>query len=203
MSCFEDYLSQVTPDGWVSFFGALIGVMSALLSILSEIRISKNQLKQQKKENKKIYYDKLLGSLPSIDMLCTQADYLNNEDGLLGSFVDVEARSKVLEDRMNDQSSNIAEREQYRYKIKCHENYINYWNKANATIEDFYTNGFFNVVKNECSGNVIIAYYDFVVAFQNEHFYCGPIIRTELLRNLLINLAEEIRKAEEDVNFCG
>lgn len=194
MKCFEDFLSQVTPDGWMSFLGALLGAMLTLISILIAIRIAKKQLTQQKKENKKIYYEKLLGSLPSIDMLCTQADYLNDEDGLLGSFVDVEARSKVLEDRMNDQSRSEAEREHYKHKIKCHEDYMNYWNEANAKIEEFKANGFFNVVKNECSGNVIVAYYDFVVAFHNEHFYCGPIIRTELLRNLLINLAEEIRK---------
>ena len=194
MKVFENFFSHVTPDGWMSFFGALLGAILTLISILIAIRIAKKQLTQQRKDNKKIYYEKLLGSLPSIDMLCTQADYLNDEDGLLGSFIDVEARSKVLEDRKNDSSCSETEREHYKHKIKCHEDYMNYWNAANTKIEEFKTDGFFNVIKSECSGNVIVAYYDFIVAFHNEHFYSVPIIRTELLRKLLINLAEEIRK---------
>ena len=191
---FEVFLSQVTPDGWISFFGALIGALLTIISILIAIRISKKQLQQQKKENTKKYYEKLLGSLPSIDIICTQADYLNEEDGLLGGFVDVEARSKILENKMNNPSCTELEREHYHYKIKCHEKYMAYWSEANTKIEEFKSSGFFNAVKNECSGNVIVAYYDFVSAFHNEHFYCGPIIRTELLRELLANLTEEIRK---------
>lgn len=128
MKVFENFFSHVTPDGWMSFFGALSGAILTLISILIAIRIAKKQLTQQRKDNKKIYYEKLLGSLPSIDMLCTQADYLNDEDGLLGSFIDVEARSKVLEDRKNDSSCSETEREHYKHKIKCHEDYMNYWN---------------------------------------------------------------------------
>lgn len=106
MKIMEEFFCKVTPDGWMSFFGALLGAVLTLISILIAIRIGKKQLMQQKKDSKKIYYERLLGSLPSIDMLCSQADYLDEEDGLLGSFVDVNSRIKVMEDRMNESSCN-------------------------------------------------------------------------------------------------
>lgn len=190
----EEFFCKVTPDGWMSFFGALLGAVLTLISILIAIRIGKKQLMQQKKDGKKIYYERLLGSLPSIDMLCSQADYLDEEDGLLGSFVDVNSRIKVMEDRMNESSCTATVREHYKHKIKCHEEYMDYWNAANRKIEEFKEDGFFNVVKSECSGNVIVAYYDFIVAFHNEHFYSGPVVRTELLRRLLTELVEAIQK---------
>ena len=57
--------------------------------------------------------------------------------------------------------------------------------------------GFYNAVKSACNGEVIKCYYDFVVAFHNEHFYSGPIIDTDLLRSNLSRLFEAIKKAEK------
>lgn len=59
MKIMEEFFCKVTPDGWMSFFGAVL----TLISILIAIRIGKKQLMQQKKDSKKIYYERLLGSL--------------------------------------------------------------------------------------------------------------------------------------------
>ena len=190
VSYLHDFLIQITPDGWMNFF------RSFSLTILI-ITIIKTTRKKTEVKNKNIYYNLLLGSLPSIDVICTQSDYLDEKDGLLGSLTDAEARSEILEDRMNDQSRSDIERENYKYKVKKHKAYIDYWNSANDKIEELMTNEDFKVIENKCDGNVVTYYCDFVAAFRNEHFFGRPIIRTELLRNLLVNLAEEIRMVEK------
>lgn len=192
MSYVNDFLIQVTPDGWIKFFSSLfVAILYLILIRTIIIRIP------QKAERKNIYYNLLLSSLPSIDVICTQTDYLDDEDGLLGSLTNADTRSKILEDRMNDQSRSDIERENYKYKVKKHKAYIDYWNSANNKIEELMTKEDFKVIENKCDGNVFAYYCEFVAAFRNEHFFGRPIIRTELLRNLLMNLAEEIRMVEK------
>ena len=192
VSYVNDFLIQVTPDGWIKFFSSLfVAILYLILIRTIIIRIP------QKAERKNIYYNLLLSSLPSIDVICTQSDYLDEKDGLLGSLTDAEARSEILEDRMNDQSRSDIERENYKYKVKKHKAYIDYWTKANDKIEELMTNEDFKDIENKCDGNVFAYYCEFVAAFRNEHFFGRPIIRTELLRNLLMNLAEEIRMVEK------
>ena len=190
----KEFFLEITSDGWISFAGSLLGALLTLISILIAWKIGKKQILQQERERKKVYYDQLLSSLPSIDMLQTQADYLNDEDNLLGGFSDAESRTKIMLDRMNSSSCSREECEHYKHKIKCHEKYLTYWKAANDKIEALKEDGFFNVIKSECNGKIIAAYYDFVIAFHNEHNYCGPVISTELLRKLLVNLADEINK---------
>lgn len=60
MKIMEEFFCKVTPDGWMSFFGALLGAVLTLISILIAIRIGKKQMMQQKKDSKKIYYERLL-----------------------------------------------------------------------------------------------------------------------------------------------
>ncbi|WP_029201427.1 hypothetical protein [Oribacterium sp. NK2B42] len=192
VSYVNDFLIQVTPDGWIKFFSSLfVAILYLILIRTIIIRIP------QKAERKNIYYNLLLSSLPSIDVICTQTDYLDDEDGLLGSLTNADTRSKILEDRMNDQSRSDIERENYKYKVKKHKAYIDYWNSANNKIEELMTKEDFKVIENKCDGNVFAYYCEFVAAFRNEHFFGRPIIRTELLRNLLMNLAEEIRMVEK------
>ncbi|SEA89261.1 hypothetical protein SAMN05216349_1462 [Oribacterium sp. KHPX15] len=190
VSYLYDFLIQITPDGWMNFF------RSFSLTILI-ITIIKTTRQKTEVKNKNIYYNLLLGSLPSIDVICTQSDYLDDEDGLLGSLTNADTRSKILEDRMNDQIRSDIERENYKYKVKKHKAYIDYWTKTNEKIEDLMTNEDFKDIENKCDGNVFAYYCEFVAAFRNEHFFGRPIIRTELLRNLLMNLAEEIRMVEK------
>ena len=39
MKIMEEFFCKVTPDGWMSFFGALLGAVLTLISILIAIRI--------------------------------------------------------------------------------------------------------------------------------------------------------------------
>ncbi len=100
MRCLFDFFSSITPDGWISFVGSLLGAVLTLVSILVAIFSERRRHAQKVIERRQVYYDRLLGSLPSIDKICSQADYLNDEDGLLGGFSDSEARIKIMEDRM-------------------------------------------------------------------------------------------------------
>lgn len=128
-------------------------------------------------------------------MLQTQSDYLNDEDGLLGGFSDAESRIQIMINRMNSPNCPHEKCEHYKHKLKCHERYLSYWKTANDRIEELKEDGKFNVIKSVCNGRIIAAYYDFVVAFHNEHNYSGPVITTDLLRKLLLKLNEEINKA--------
>lgn len=157
--------------------------------------MTRKQLVQQSKAEKKKYYEMLFESLPSIDTICSQADYLDDEDGLLGGFSDAESRIDIMKKRIESSECTEDLRNRYIYKIKKHEDYLEYWNNANEKIQKLRNDGIFNVIKNECDGNVIAAYYDFIVAFSNEHNYAGPVINTNLLRRLLITLATEIKCA--------
>lgn len=81
-----------------------------------------------------------------------------------------------------------------RHKEKQHEKYMAYWEMANENLEKFMNDGHYNVIKSNCDGKTIACYYDFVVAFRNEHNYCGPVINTESLRNKLVRLFEVINE---------
>lgn len=191
---FDTFINSINPDGWISFAGSIIGAFFTLISVIIVILIERKHDIENKKRLKRIYHNRLLESLPSIDQLRTQADYLNDEDGLLGGFTECESRIKIMENMMTYPTCTQEQREHLKYKIKSHEEYLNYWDKANKKIDDFMNDGYFNVVKSECDGSVISAYYDFIVAFHNEHNYCGPVITTEHLSNLLVDLVNEIHK---------
>lgn len=187
-------INNITADGWISFIGSMVGAIITAISIIIAIRINNKQMKQQIIQKIRPYHDALKGSLPSYDYIMTQSDYLDEEDNLLGGFLDVEGRLSILEKCFNDSEESNG---LLKYKIEQHKKYMDYWSKSNSKIEEFMNSGFYNAVKSECNGEVIKCYYDFVVAFHNEHFYCGPIIDTNLLRNYLSRLFEVIKKAEK------
>lgn len=187
-------INKISPDGWLSFIGSMIGAIATVISILIAIRMNNKQIKQQKIQSIRPYHDALKESLPSYDSIMTQSDYLNEEDNLLGSSVTVEGVLSILERNLNDSQEKNGLLE---YKIEQHKKYMEYWSKANSNIENFINSGFYNAVKSACNGEVIKCYYDFVVAFNNEHFYSGPIIDTSLLRGNLIRLFEAIKNAEK------
>ncbi len=190
----SNFFDSITPDGWISFAGSIIGAFFTLVSVIIVILIERKHNIQNIKNSKRIYHNRLLESLPSIDQLCSQADYLNDEDGLLGGFTSSESRVNILVNKMNDDLCTDERRAHFKYKIERHKEYLKYWEKANIKIEEFMNDGYFNVIKSECDGAVIAAYYDFIVAFHNEHNYCGPVITTDDLRNLLVKLVEEIHR---------
>ena len=195
MSTAYEFFSKVSPDGWMSFFGSLVGAFVTIISILIAVHTERKHTIREKKEKQRSFHNRLLESLPSIDTLCTQADYFDDEDGLLGRFSDAESKIRTMNKRINSESYSKEEKENYKYKIKRHEEYLKYWNEANQKINDFMERGSFNVIKTECESSVIAAYYDFVIAFQNEHFYSGPIITTEILRKLMNDIVIAIEKA--------
>ena len=197
MECIVDFFSKVSADGWMNFSGQIIGSVLTLCSIIVAIKAQRKQDIRKQKEKQNKYHNRLLESLPSIDILCTQSDYLNDEDSLLGGFSSAEARTEIMKKRMNSDSYTDEEREHYRYKIRCHEEYLKYWDNANKKLIEFMENGSFNVIKAECELNVILGYYDFVVAFRNEHNYSGPVITTDRLKELLIKLARTIVEANK------
>ncbi|GEM_PF-5006483 len=186
-------INEISPDGWLSFIGSMVGAVITVISILIAIWMNNKQIKQQKIQLIKPYHEALIKSLPSYDSIMTQSDYLN-EDNLLGGFVNVEERLYILENRLNDEGETNGLLE---YKIKQHKKYMEYWSKANSNIEEFMNSGFYNAVKSACNGEVIKCYYHFVVAFHNEHFYSGPVIDTDLLRSSLSKLFEAIREVEK------
>ncbi|MBN1041469.1 hypothetical protein DVW07_05250 [Clostridium botulinum] len=188
-------INEISSDGWISFTGSMVGAVITVISILIAIRMNNKQIKQQKIQLIKPYHDALKKSLPSYDSIITQSDYLDEEDNLLGGFVNVEGRLSILEKRLNDGEERNGLLE---YKIEKHKKYMEYWNRANSNIEEFMNSGFYNAVKSACNGEVIKCYYDFIVAFHNEYFYSGPIIDTDLLKTNLCRLFEVIREAEKN-----
>ncbi|AWI06718.1 hypothetical protein [Clostridium drakei] len=188
------WINKITADGWISFIGSIIGAIITAISIIITIRINNKQIKQQMIEKIRPYHDALKESIPSYDYIMTQSDYLDEEDNLLGGFVDVEGRLSILEKRLRDSEEPNGLLE---YKIEQHKKYMEYWSKSNSKIEEFMNSGFYNAVKSACDGEVIKCYYDFFVAFHNEHFYSGPIIDTDLLRGNLSRLFEAIKNAEK------
>ncbi|MDO4302031.1 MAG: hypothetical protein Q4D26_11665 [Clostridia bacterium] len=189
-------LGEITADGWISFIGSIIGAVITAISILVAIYQSRLQINQQKITMLVPYYESLLQSLPCYDKIMTQADYLNEDDNLLGGFTSSESKLYILEERVKD-VKNDNDRSLLEYKIKKQKEYLEYWNQANKKIEDFMSDGYFNAIKSACNGDIISCYYDFVVAFHNEHYYCGPVIDTDLLRNNLVRLMEAINKAKK------
>lgn len=189
------FFSKVTADGWISFIGAIIGALITAISILVAICQSKKQIKQQNIIVLIPYYEALLKSLPSYDKLMTQADYLDETDNLLGGFTSSEGKLHILEKRL--ENTNDDEKGLLEHKIKKQKEYLEYWNKANKRIENFMSDGYFNAIKSACNGDIISSYYDFIVAFHNEHYYCGPVIDTNLLQNNLVRLMEAINIAKK------
>lgn len=187
-------ISKISSDGWISFTGSMIGAVITIISILIAIKMNNKQIKQQKIQSIRPYHDALKKSLPSYDSIMTQSDYLEEKDNLLGRFVAVEGIIHILEKRLNDGEETNGFLE---YKIEQHKKYMDYWRKANSNIEEFMNSGFYNAVKSACNGEVIKCYYDFVVAFNNEHFYSGPVIDTDLLKSNLCRLFEAIKGAEK------
>lgn len=189
-------IQDITPDGWATFIGAIIGAVITALSIVVAIKGNMKQIKQQKINAMIPYYESLLQSLPSYDTLVTQADYLDDKDGLLGGFLSAQDKLEVLKNSINQ----VAERERglLEYKIEKQKEYLDYWDKANAKIESFMKDGYFNAVKSACNGEIISCYYDFVVTFHNEHYYAGPVIDTKLLQNNLVRLMKAIDKAKKN-----
>jgi len=196
MTTVSIFFSKVTADGWISFIGSIIGAFITAVSILVAICQSKNQIKQQKISMLIPYYEALLQSLPSYDKLMTQADYLDKSDGLLGGFISSEEKLHSLERRLKC-ANDDANKGLLEHKIKKQKEYLEYWDKANKRIEDFMSNGYYNAIKSACNGNIISAYYDFIVAFHNEHYYCGPIIDTVFLQKKLVRLVEAIDRAKK------
>lgn len=190
------FLSEITADGWISFIGAIIGALITAISILVAICQSKKQIKQQKISMLIPYYEALLKSLPSYDKLMTQADYLDETDNLLGGFTSSEGKLHILEKRLENENDN-EKKELLEHKVKKQKEYLKYWNEANKKIENFMGDGYYNVIKSACNGDIISSYYDFIVAFHNEHYYCGPVIDTNLLRNNLVRLTEAINRAKK------
>lgn len=45
-----DFLSKITPDGWISFGGSLFGSVLTLISIIIAWKIGKNQALQKERE---------------------------------------------------------------------------------------------------------------------------------------------------------
>lgn len=187
--------NEISPDGWLSFIGSIVGAVITVISIFIAIRMNNKQIKQQKIQSIRLYHDALKRSLPSYDSIMAQSDYLNEEDNLLDGFVDVQRKLAILEEHLNEEVDTNGLLE---YKIEQQKKYIAYWNKASLNIEDFMNSGFYNAVKSACNGDVIKCYYNFVVAFHNEHFYSGPIIDTHLLRRNLSRLFEAIRVTEKN-----
>ncbi len=188
-------INHISADGWISFVGSMVGAVITAISILIAIRMNNKQIKQQKIQLVKPYHDALKKSLPSYDSIMTQSDYLDEEDNLLGGFVDVEGRLSILEKRLDDGKERNG---LLKYKIEKHKKYMEYWNRANLNIEKFMNSGFYNAVKSACNGEVIKCYYDFIFAFNNEYFYSGPVIDTDLLKSNLIRLFKAIEEAERN-----
>ena len=126
----------------------------------------------------------------------TQADYLDETDNLLGGFTLSEGKLYILEKRLENENDN-EKKELLEHKVKKQKEYLEYWNEANKKIENFMGDGYYNAIKSACNGDIISCYYDFIVAFHNEHYYCGPVIDTNLLRNNLVRLAEAINRAKK------
>lgn len=195
MSKLSNFFSNVTADGWISFIGSLIGALVTAISVVAAILQGRRQMKQQKVDALIPYCEALVQSLPSYDKLMTQADYLDENDNLLGSFTSSEEKLHILKKSLETVGEN--DRGLLAHKVKMQKEYLDYWKKANEKIEKFMSDGYFNIVKSACPGNIIICYYDFVVAFHNEHFYCGPVIDTALLKTKLTRLLDAINEAKK------
>lgn len=195
MSILIDFFSGISPDGWISFCGSLIGAFFTVISILIALHIERKHELQKKRDLQSACHKQLLESLPSIEEICSQADYLDEKDELLGSSSDAESRLKILEDKMS-KSACSEEKDNYKRKIERHKHYLKYWNDANKKMNDFMQSGSFNVISLESDPQVMHAYSKFVIAFQNEHNYAGPIITKEILSGLMKELAEKIERAK-------
>lgn len=186
-------LNSISADGWISFAGSIVGAILTTISILIALWYNRKQLKQQQYALNKPYYDALIESLPSYDIIMTQSDYLSEEDDF-GKLLSIDECLHMLEYKLKIETENPGLIE---LKIEHHKKYINYWNTANKKIEDFMASSYYNIVKSNCNGKVISCYYDFVVAFHNEYYYCGPIIKTELLHANLVRLFEAIQQSRK------
>lgn len=190
-----ELINNVSADGWIGFVGNIISALITAISIIATILITRKQMKQQQRQLIQPYYDALLESLPSFDAIITQADYLNEEDGLLGGFTSSETKLYILETRYSGENISEEEKANLEYKINKQKEYIEYWNKTNAKIENFINSGYYNAVKSACDGKVIICYYNFIAVFHNEHCAWGPVIETKMLQARLEQLVDAINKS--------
>ncbi|MDE6003852.1 MAG: hypothetical protein K2G88_00505 [Oscillospiraceae bacterium] len=185
--------SEVSIDTWVSTFGLIFNSILIAASIITSAYISRKEIIHKNKELAKNYYDDLLSSLPSFDSIKAQADYFEEDDQLLGGFASADAKIQILEARLHQTSDD--EDRNIRRKIQKHKEYLEYWKQANDTIEKFMNSNRYNTVKFNCDTLTISCYYEFIVAFHNEHFYCGPVINTGDLQQKMIDLNRAIGTA--------
>jgi hypothetical protein len=166
-------------------------VLSTVINAVINTLHNKKNIENQVKMSKKLYYDKLLTSLPTSDIIQTQLDFLDSKfikHAIFKRFVYADRDYKYITGKLKKYMNE--------YQKKQYDKYLDYWEKANDNIERFISSGEFNAVKSNCDYNVIEAYYNFVDAFRNEHNYCfGELIDTDKLLSLLEKLDIEIKKA--------
>lgn len=179
---------KASLDTWIQFMGTII---SSIITALS-IYVAAKGLKQQNREKMQPYYDKLLESLPSYDTLKTQADYLDDKDNLLGGAASAEDKIYILEERLKKATGN--DKKILEYKIRKQKEYLDYWKKAKLNIDKLVKSSDYNVVKSMCNGEIILAYYNFITQFDNEHYYYGPVIDTEMLQDSFMKIKKAIDK---------
>lgn len=170
-----------------SLFTVLSTVVNAVVSTLN----NKTNIQNQVKMSRNGYYDKLLNSLPTADIIQTQLDFLDSN--FIKHATDIRFFNGDCEYK---EITVILKKHMNEYQKKQYDKYLDYWEKANNNIESFRSSGEFNVIKSNCNENVINAYYNFLDAFKNEHnYYFGKQIDTNQLISLLEKLDIEIKKS--------
>ncbi|CAK7042623.1 hypothetical protein [Fusobacterium varium] len=163
-----------------------MGFIIDVLNLITDIFYNRKEIKLKDKALIMDFYKELLSSLPSLDCIITQADYLTTEYGL-GGMTPAENRIGILKKRIEYGYEKNNE-EWLEYLIKRHEKYMEYWKTYNNKIENLINDSTYNFMRAICSQNVINHYTTFRIAFYNEHNYCGPIIDTKLISELLFNV---------------
>lgn len=171
-------ISDISADGWLNFIGTMIGAFITALSIIAAIRINSAQLRKQDRMAAEAVYKKMRASIPAVEEIFTQSDIFDKDDRLNGAFCSPETKMQMLNARMKNE--NNSDPKKINEQVKKLKEYEEYWQKYFKSIEEVSND--LIVESHVCARKVLMLYMDFIVAFQNEHGYSGPIIDSELLR---------------------
>ena len=169
---------------------SVIETLISAVSIFVAIYYSRKQIKTQKRMELEPLYKKMLSTIPKESMIMTKSDIFDEGDNLIGTGTSTASIIRSLESRKR--LSNNEARNKIDMQIEAVKKYDSYWLHYSSHMTDFEDE--LKLKTNLVDRRVLELYMLFAVAFHNEHCYRGPIITTDLLKNLRRRLEQAIIK---------
>lgn len=169
---------------------SVIETLISAISIFVAIYYSRKQIKSQNRMELEPLYEKMLSTIPKENMIMTKSDIFDEGDNLIGTGISTASIIRSLESRkrlLNNETSKKID-----MQIEGVKKYDSYWLHYSSLMTDFEDE--LKLKTDLVDRRVLELYMLFAVAFHNEHCYRGPIITTDMLKNIRRRLEQAIIK---------